>query len=126
MVSLMRWQGLHGMADRWRSSYYGGEYASKLASKLDANGVRYAYVTSGDVSFLDWACKTRRGCGITVHGGAHMVTLVHLDDKWAATLDNNDISKFNWTTREDLIREWKSSYGWAVTPVYSPAAPLPW
>jgi len=77
------------------------------------------------VRFLEWACRTRRGCGITVMGGAHMVALVHLDDKWAAILDNNNVEKFLWVPRETLIAEWKASYGWAVTPIYTPAAPLP-
>jgi hypothetical protein len=126
MVSLFKWQGEKELAKLWRGKYRGGEWASRLASRLEANGVRYAYVTNGDVSFLEWACDTRRGCGITVDGGSHMVTLVHLDSEWAATLDNNDISKFNWIPRKKLIAEWKASYGWAVTPVYSPAAPLPW
>ena len=34
-------------------------------------------------------------------------------------------SKFIWVPRETLIAEWKASYGWAVTPIYTPAAPLP-
>jgi hypothetical protein len=58
-------------------------------------------------------------------GGAHMVALVHLDDKWAAILDNNNVEKFLWVPRETLIAEWKASYGWAVAPIYTPAAPLP-
>ena len=90
-----------------------------------AAGIRYAYVTNGDVRFLEWACRTRRGCGITVLGGAHMVALVHLDDKWAAILDNNNVERFIWVPRETLIAEWKASYGWAVTPIYTPTAPLP-
>jgi len=81
-VSLFRWQGRYWMADRIRTRYGNGEYAddswnpqSNLADKLDAEGVRYAYTTAGDVSFLEWACSTRRGCGVTVLGGRHMVAL---------------------------------------------------
>ena len=58
-------------------------------------------------------------------GRLHMVALVHLDDKWAAILDNNNVERFIWVPRETLIAEWKASYGWAVTPIYTPAAPLP-
>ena len=54
-----------------------------------------------------------------------MVALVYLDDKWAALLDNNAVEKYIWVPRETLIAEWKASYGWAVTPIYTPAAPLP-
>jgi len=32
-----------------------------------------------------------------------MVTLVHLDDQWAAILDNNNVSKFIWVPRTALI-----------------------
>lgn len=125
MISLFRWQGRPATADYWRRTYGNGEWPEDMAAKFDRDGIRYAYVTNGDVRFLEWSCRTRRGCGITVMGGAHMVALVHLDDKWAAVLDNNNVSKFIWVPRETLIAEWKASYGWAVTPIYTPAAPLP-
>ncbi len=125
IVSLFRWQARYNTADYWRRTYIGGEKSHLLKLKLDRNGIRYAYVTNGDVRFLEWACSTRRGCAITVLGGKHMVTLVHLDSKWAAILDNNSVSKFIWVPRGSLIAEWKASMGWAVTPVYTPAAPLP-
>jgi hypothetical protein len=125
MISLLRWQGRDKTADYWRRTYGNGEEPDDLAAKLDRANIRYAYTTNGDVWFLKWACRTRRGCGITIMGGAHMVTLVHLDSQWAAILDNNNVSKFIWVPRATLIAEWKASYGWAVTPVYTPAAPLP-
>ena len=125
MMSLFRWQGRNNTARLWGQRYGSGEDAQGLRAKMDANGIRYAYVTNGDVNFLEWACSTRRGCGITVRGGVHMVALVHLDSEWACLLDNNSVSKFIWVPRETLIAEWKASYGWAVTPVYTPAAPLP-
>ena len=125
MISLFRWQYRLKTADRWRQTYGDGEWPDDLAVKFNNEGIRYAYVTNGDVRFLEWACRTRRGCGITVMGGAHMVALVHLDDKWAAILDNNNVERFIWVPRETLIAEWKASYGWAVTPIYTPAAPLP-
>jgi hypothetical protein len=125
MISLLRWQYRLNTADHWRQTYGDGEWPEDLAEKFNNEGIRYAYVTNGDVRFLEWACRTRRGCGITVMGGAHMVALVHLDDKWAAILDNNNVEKFIWVPRETLIAEWKASYGWAVTPIYTPAAPLP-
>jgi len=125
MISLFRWQGRYRTADYWRKTYGNGEWPDDMAAKFDREGIRYAYVENGDVRFLERACRTRRGCGITVMGGAHMVALVHLDDKWAAVLDNNNVSKFIWVPRETLIAEWKASYGWAVTPIYTPAAPLP-
>ena len=124
MISLLRWQGRYGTASYWRQKYENGEWPDDLAAKFNKEGIRYAYVTNGDVKFLEWACNTRRGCGITVMGGAHMVCLVYFDAKWAAVLDNNNVEKFIWVPRETLIAEWKASYGWAVTPIYTPAAPL--
>jgi len=125
MISLFRWQGRANTAERWLRTYGGGEWPDDMASKLNRDGIRFASCENGDVKFLEWACRTRRGCGITIMGGAHMVTLVHLDAKWAAILDNNRVGQFIWIPRETLIAEWQASFGWAITPVYSPAAPLP-
>lgn len=126
MVMLFRWQGQHELADKWRETYGDGEWDTNLARKFDAEGVRYAYTSQQkDVKFLQWACQTRRGCGVTVMGGAHMVCLVHLDDKWAGILDNNYIDKIKWVPREQFLTEWMNSSSWAVTPVYTPPAPLP-
>jgi hypothetical protein len=125
LVSLLRWQGQDKLASFWRSRYSDGEWPSDMQQKLDATGVRYAWHIGGDERFLEWACRTRRGAGIRVHGGAHMVALVHLNEKWAGILDNNDTSKFKWISRESLLRDWKGCNGWAFSPVYSPAAPLP-
>ncbi len=126
MIMLFRWQGREDLADKWLRTYADGEWAENLAAKFDAEGVRYAY-TQGqfDVSFLEWACNTRRGCGVTVKGGVHMVNLVHLDAKWAALLDNNDIGEIKWVPRETFLSEWFNSDSWAVTPVYTPPPPLP-
>ena len=127
MISLFRWQGRPDLAKKWRETYGDGEWWEGLAAKFDKEGVRYAYtVKRNDVSFLQWACSTRRGCGVTVRGGAHMVTLVHLDSKWAGILDNNSIEEIKWVRRETFLSEWFSSNSWAVTPIYTPPPPLPY
>jgi len=132
VVMLFRWQGRYAMANHWRNTYGNGEVADEtwdardsLAKKFDREGVRYAYTIKGDVAFLEWACSTRRGCGVTVMGGKHMVALVHFDNEWAGILDNNDIDTITWVARETFVAEWQNSNGWAVTPVYTPAPPLP-
>ena len=125
MVSLLRWQGRYRSADWVRQHYSGGTWVDSLAEGLDVANVRYAYVANGDVKFLEWACQTRRGCGIAIRGGKHMVALVYLDSKWAALLDNNSVEEYIWVPRETLLAEWRASHGWAITPVYDPAAPLP-
>jgi hypothetical protein len=124
-VMCMRWQGLDELAAWWRKAYAGGENASGLANKLERAGVRYAYTTTGDVSFLEWACRTRRGTGITYFSN-HYVCLVHLDAEKAMLLDNNAVGKFITLPRDEFIRRWQQQYGgWACTVVYSPAPPLP-
>jgi hypothetical protein len=62
MISLFRWQGRFRTAEHWRGTYGSGEGPGGLAAKFDREGVRYAYVTDGDERFLEWACRTRRGC----------------------------------------------------------------
>lgn len=125
MVMLFRWQGFPAMADWWRENNANGEWAEDLARKFDNARVQYAQTTAGDVGFLQWACDTRRGAGVTVMGGRHMVCLVHLDDTWAGILDNNNIDTITWVPRATFLAEWRASQGWGVTPVYWPAPPLP-
>lgn len=121
LISLFRWQGQPELAERWRARYAGGEYPERLAERLEREGVRWAATTgAGDVAFLEWACNTRRGCGVTVQGGAHMVCLVHLDAKRAGILDPNQPGRILWRSRESFLREWlATSQRWAVTPVYA-------
>lgn len=124
-ITLLHWQGQYELARWLRRNYSGGEYPSSWMVKADRAGLRYALTRDGDVSFLEWAMQTRRGAAVVVRGGAHMVNLVHLDEEWAGLVDNNAPSKVKWLKRDRFIAEWQSSNGWALTPVYSPAAPLP-
>lgn len=125
LVSLLRWQGCYTMANHWRRTYGNGEGPRGLAAKMDREGVRFAYTAGhNDVRFLEWACQTRRGCGVTVLGGQHMVCLVHFDKKWAGILDNNDPRRITWVPRRTFLAEWLNSNSWAITPVYAPASPL--
>jgi len=125
-ITLLRWQGRNRMADHWRATYGNGEWADALAAKFDREGVRYAYTSNqNDVNFLEWACKTRRGCGVTCMGGSHCIALVHLDAKWAGLIDDNDTSKIIWVPRETFLAEWRTSNSWAFAVLYAPPAPLP-
>jgi hypothetical protein len=127
MTMLFRWQGREDLAKKWRETYSDGEWYDALAAKFDKRGVRYAYTWKrNELSFLEWACSTRRGCGVTVKGGRHMVMLVHLDKKWAGLLDNNDIENVKWVPRDTFLSEWYNSNSWAVTPVYTPPPPFPY
>ncbi len=124
-ISLLRWQGRYRTAEWVRSNYGDGEWPDNHAAKLERAGIRYAYVTNGDVRFLEWCLRTRRGAGVTVMGGAHCVNLVFLDDRWACLLDNNDVPRYRWVPRKTFLAEWRASYGWGFTVVYSPTPPLP-
>ncbi len=124
MVMLFRWQGQFEMADYWKKTFGDGEYSSGLAVKMDRAGVRYAYTASrNDVSFLEWACDTRRGCGVAVNNGRHMVMLVGLDDEYAGILDNNSIGNFKWIKRETFLADWRRSGSWAVVPICGTVPP---
>lgn len=126
LVSLFRWQGRTHTADWWRKHHGNGEWPEHLNRQLDAAGIRYAYTAeANDVAFLEWSIRTCRGCGVTVLGGRHMVALVHLDDRLAGILDNNAVNKILWVPRETFLAEWANSNSWAVTPIYTPAPPLP-
>lgn len=132
VVMLARWQLEDQLADHWRSTYSGGEYAgpewnprSNLARKFDKEGVVYAYTTAPDEAFLEWSIATRRGCGITCMGGSHMIYLVELTPTEAAIIDPNQTERVIWVDRNRLISEWKASNSWAVTIVGSPCPPLP-
>ena len=127
MIMLFRWQGRVDLAAKWRKTYENGEWPEGLAAKFDKEGVRYAYTSAAnDVHFLEWACHSRRGCGVTVNGGSHMVMLVHLDNERAGIIDNNHPNEVKWVARRTFLSEWFNSNSWAVTPVYIPPPPLPY
>lgn len=126
-IMLLRWQGQYELANWWRKNHGDGEYAERLAYKMDQAGVDYAYTQgSGDVQFLEWACSTRRGAGVVCMGGRHMICLVGLTDEHALLLDNNYIEVIYAVPREEFLTEWRASGSWAITPLVGPpAAPLP-
>jgi hypothetical protein len=124
-VTLLRWQNRIHAADYYRKTYGNGQGPDSLAAKFNSDGVRFAETRTGDVQFLEWALRTRRGANVVWMNGRHMLTLVHLDGEQAAILDNNAIDKVQWMPRERFLAEWRASGGWAVTPLYTPMAPVP-
>lgn len=126
--TLLEHNHMHETAVMWRSKYHGGESASGLRAKANREGVRFADTVNGDVHFVDWACRTGRGCLVNDRPG-HVRTLVGIDPAGtpgakAYVLDNNGpperIIEYN---RDEWINMWKSRGGWACTPVYNPAPP---
>ena len=74
------------------------------------------------------ACVTYAGRdGVRYPGPiAHMVCLVHFDDRWACLLDNNGVgeNQLLWMTPSDFVRRWRGGgAGWAVVFL---APPPPW
>ncbi|HET6878669.1 MAG TPA: hypothetical protein VFI31_00770 [Pirellulales bacterium] len=122
-ISLLRWQGRDDLAAALRNTCAGGQSAASLHAKLERLGVYYAATTSGDVAFLEWAVRTRRGCGLTFYP-MHYVNLVDLTDDQATLLDNNRVGQYITLPRDEFVRRWRGYGGWATAVVYSPAAPL--
>ena len=124
-VMLLRWQRQYAYADYWRKKYAYGEYYAEMAQRLDAEGIKWAGTYQDrDVAFLEWACRTRRGCMVTCMNGAHMICLVDLNKTHATILDNNEIGVYRKIPRNEFLREWYNSGSWAMTPIYIPAPPL--
>ena len=121
-ISLLRWQGLDELAERFRRLYSGGQSADSLHAKLDANHLRYAFTTRGDVRFLEWAIRTRRGAGITFYP-MHFVNLVDLTPTHVVLLDNNCVERYITLPRREFEDRWRAYGGWATTVVYAPAPP---
>ena len=123
-ISVMRWQGQNELADYWRRTYGGGEYAENLCAKLDREQVRFAATLNGDVGFLEWCTRTRRGAAIP-YFDSHAVTLVELNEREALLLDNNRTERYIRIPRDTFISNWRGRYGGcAITLVYAPPAPL--
>lgn len=125
LVMLFRYQNQHEWADYWRATYRGGENHDTFIQKLEENEIPYA-TTYGkaDISFLEWAMRTKRGCMVTtgrpdkkgrIWWGNHMIVLVHLDDTEAAIIDPNRPDIISWMDRDRFIQEWIKSNSWATT-----------
>lgn len=118
-ISLLRWQGLDDVADEWRKRYSGGEGPGPHCQKLASMGLKYVVTTDGDWSLIEWACATRRGCGVGLKA-AHCIDVVGLEGDTVITMDNNHPQKFDRLTRAEFKREWD---GWAFAIVSGTVPP---
>lgn len=141
------WQTVPQLEDlfQYMFRFPGGGYPSKVANvikrKCAEKGVpepAYVQVEGTDLEILKLACKSGRMPGVTYsfsptgrYGGAriaHMVSLVHADDKWFAILDNNypGIDKIEWMTPDEFRRTYTGGRsGWAVILLNGPPPPPP-
>ena len=121
--------GEYREARRWR--YDGGEYSSRLASRLDSRGISFAVTTTGDVKFLDWVAGNLGGAhrmaAVTLLG-AHVLNMVALDpegssdpkaywlNNWHPASGHGYDRKFAETaSRKWFIDDWRRRGGWAFT-----------
>lgn len=140
-VNLLKWMGLAELATWWRANYSGGEYDSRLIKRLEAAKLRYAYVHAGadrngngkddGEEFIEWACRTRRGCGI-FYKPVHSINCVGIDANYVYLLDNNAtdyperVGHYERVPRADFFRLWRTQYGgFAWTLIYQPPPTTP-
>lgn len=129
----------------WMRRRPGGGWPQKLDEMLAQfcreRGVsvpQYIQHTGGDESFLELALQTDRFPAVTYAGMddfyrdrfnrpaqiAHMVNVAHLDDKWAAIIDNNRPGVWVWMSRRDFLTRWRANDGgWAVVLLDAPPPP---
>jgi hypothetical protein len=129
------WQHVHPTEKvfEWMWRYPGGGYPQKvdkvIAQIAAEKGVEvpdYIQVENRDLEILKLACRTGRSPNVTYnfsptgrYGGqkiAHMVSLMHLDDKWACILDNNFPGTFEWMDVQTFLSVYTGGRGngWAV------------
>lgn len=142
-----RWQNLiqvRGIRD-WAANFPGGGYPKKVDKQIkqfcEQKGIPippYLQYQGNDLDVLRTCLKTYRIASVTYSGNdgvryntniAHMVNLVHLDDKWAAIYDNNGSpGKLIWMSPAEFKQRWTggrgdSGNGWAFFWLAPPPPP---
>jgi hypothetical protein len=124
--TLLEWQGLHDQAAEWRRRYSGGEATAQQSHtrKMDSMGLKYVTTTNGDTRLLEWACETRRGCGVAFPAG-HCVALVGHEEGQAVLLDNNHVDHYDRIPWDEFVARWKRLGGLGFAFVYDAPPPTP-
>jgi hypothetical protein len=99
---------------------------------------RFFQYEGTDPAILEAALRSGRMPAVTYNGHdphygmnhsiAHMVNLVHLDEKCAAILDNNFTADLSlvWMSRQEFLQRWTGGgSGWAVVLLSPAPAPVP-
>lgn len=126
LLEMPKWMVSKGIA----GGGYPGKVAKLIPQLCQERGLPtpdYIQVESNDLEVLKAACKAGRMPCVTYaysptgrYGGrkiAHMVNLVHMDDKFAVVLDNNYVgyNKFEWMTHSEFLKSYSGgSTGWSV------------
>ncbi len=128
--SMMKWQNQFAKSEEMWTSYSGGEYSSRLRSRLDEKGIKYAFTEAGNLALLDFAHDTRRGA-LLWWKPSHCCTFCGwvqgADGKtYAVILDNNKVDQYELTERSQFHRLWAGYGGFALTTLGDPPAPPPY
>lgn len=96
----------------------GGGWPEKAEAMIEkyGHGTDYLQYTGRDPAILERALATGRMPAVT-YTRVHMVSLIYLDERWAAVLDNNFIgeNEIRWHSRDEFLRMWTDGgQGWAV------------
>jgi hypothetical protein len=128
----------------WMKHHPGGGYPDKVDRMIEQFCREknlpmpdYLQVEGTDLEILKAACRSGRMPGVTYsysptgrYGGqriAHMVNLVHADDRHFVILDNNfpGSANYEWLSPAEFQKTYSGGRsGWAVIPL-SPGPPLP-
>lgn len=118
----IRWMNNDAIAAAMRSSCRGGSGQARLHENLTRLGVPYVFTSSGSVSFLEWANRTRRACMIFYFPN-HAVTFVGMTDTTVYLVDNNRRDHILAIERRTFEVNWKGWGGAATCPLVAPPAP---
>jgi hypothetical protein len=128
----------------WMRHHPGGGYPAKVDQMIEQFRQErslpkpdYIQVEGTDLEILKTACRSGRMPCVTYsfsptgrYGGhriAHMVNLVHAEDKYFVILDNNypGASNYEWLSPEEFKKTYTGERsGWAIIPL-RPGPPLP-
>lgn len=135
LVTNGRYQGVGPQVEKlWIATKQvpGGSYPQKLDQMIRSTvpELKFAQYEGTDPTPLKRWSAAGYPVGVTYGTGAlygyqpiaHMVSLSHLDDRWAAIIDNNNPGKWSWMPAQEFARRWTMTggQGWAVLLQYAP------
>ncbi|GBD37548.1 hypothetical protein HRbin36_02683 [bacterium HR36] len=138
------WQNVEALRELrdWMRQFPGGgwpekvdEMVRRLCRERNLPIPEYLHYQGNDVEVLKLACKTGRMPCVTYcfspagrYQGqriAHMVNLLHAEDRWFAVLDNNYPGTVEWMSENEFRRTFSGlGEGWAII-LLAPAPPPP-